>query len=300
MNIYYHPLYTKGIDSKSTFPKERYDLIKTSLSVSKSSHLITIKDPNPASIEDIYKAHSKDYVDAFLSSSLSEKQVREIGLKPWSNKIIDRTLLLTGGSLCALSDLSKGAPVAANMAGGTHHAFKDRGSGFCIFNDLAICAIKAIEDYKYNRVLIIDLDVHQGDGTASILKDNNRAYTFSVHCKQNFPFKKEASNTDIEIETGADDSTYLSILRNGLTKLESVESDIIFFQAGVDTLASDRYGKLLLTIDGLNARNEMVFDFARKRKNPLLILMGGGYSEPIDNTVAAFQNLFITAAKYSF
>jgi len=300
VNIYYHPLYTKGIDSKSTFPKERYDLIKTSLSVSKSSHLITIKDPNPASTEDIYKAHSKDYVDAFLSSSLSEKQVREIGLKPWSNKIIDRTLLLTGGSLCALSDLSKGAPVAANMAGGTHHAFKDRGSGFCIFNDLAICAIKAIEDYKYNRVLIIDLDVHQGDGTASILKDNNRAYTFSVHCKQNFPFKKEASNTDIEIETGADDSTYLSILRNGLTKLESVESDIIFFQAGVDTLASDRYGKLLLTIDGLNARNEMVFDFARKRKNPLLILMGGGYSEPIDNTVAAFQDLFITAAKYSF
>ena len=300
MNIYYHPLYTKGIDSKSTFPKERYDLIKTSLSVSKSSHLITIKDPNPASIEDIYKAHSKDYVDAFLSSSLSEKQVREIGLKPWSNKIIDRTLLLTGGSLCALSDLSNGAPVAANMAGGTHHAFKDRGSGFCIFNDLAICAIKAIEDYKYNRVLIIDLDVHQGDGTASILKDNNRAYTFSVHCKQNFPFKKKASNTDIEIENGADDSTYLSILRNGLTKLESVESDIIFFQAGVDTLASDRYGKLLLTIDGLNARNEMVFDFARKRKNPLLILMGGGYSEPIDNTVAAFQDLFITAAKYSF
>ena len=300
MNIYYHPLYTKGIDSKSTFPKERYDLIKTSLSVSKSSHLITIKDPNPASIEDIYKAHSKDYVDAFLSSSLSEKQVREIGLKPWSNKIIDRTLLLTGGSLCALSDLSKGAPVAANMAGGTHHAFKDRGSGFCIFNDLAICAIKAIEDYKYNRVLIIDLDVHQGDGTASILKDNNKAYTFSVHCKQNFPFKKEASNTDIEIETGADDSTYLNILRNSLIDLESIESDIIFFQAGVDTLASDRYGKLLLTAEGLNARNEMVFDFARKRKNPLLILMGGGYSEPIDNTVAAFQDLFITAAKYSF
>jgi len=300
VNIYYHPLYTKGIDSKSTFPKERYDLIKTSLSVSKSSHLITIKDPNPASTEDIYKAHSKDYVDAFLSSSLSEKQVREIGLKPWSNKIIDRTLLLTGGSLCALSDLSKGAPVAANMAGGTHHAFKDRGSGFCIFNDLAICAIKAIEDYKYNRVLIIDLDVHQGDGTASILKDNNRAYTFSVHCKQNFPFKKEASNTDIEIETGADDSTYLNILRNSLIDLESIESDIIFFQAGVDTLASDRYGKLLLTIDGLNARNEMVFDFARKRKNPLLILMGGGYSEPIDNTVAAFQDLFIAAAKYSF
>ena len=300
MNIYYHPLYTKGIDSKSTFPKERYDLIKDALAVNELSNTIAIKTPNKVEINDVYRAHSKDYVDAFLNSDLSEKQVREIGLKPWSDKIIDRTLFLTGGSVSALYDIYKGAPVSANMAGGTHHAFSERGSGFCIFNDIAICAIKAIEDYNYNRVLIIDLDVHQGDGTASILKDNNKAYTFSVHCKQNFPFKKEASNTDIEIENGADDNTYLSILRNGLTKLESVESDIIFFQAGVDTLASDRYGKLLLTAEGLNARNEMVFDFARKRKNPLLILMGGGYSEPIDNTVAAFQDLFIAAAKYSF
>ena len=300
MNIYYHPLYTKGIDSKSTFPKERYDLIKDELATSELSNIITIKTPYQAKVEDLYRAHSKNYVDAFLKSELSEKQVREIGLKPWSNKIIDRTLLLTGGSLSALFDLYKGAPVAANMAGGTHHAFRDRGSGFCIFNDLAICAIKAIEKLSYSKVLIIDLDVHQGDGTASILKENEKVYTFSVHCKQNFPFKKETSNTDIEIESGADDRTYLKMLKESLEALRPVESDIIFFQAGVDTLSTDRYGKLSLTTKGINERNKLVFDFARKRKNPVLILMGGGYSEPIDNTVTAFRDLFIEAAKYSY
>lgn len=300
MNIYYHPLYTKGIDSKSTFPKERYDLIKDELATSELSNIITIKTPYQAKVEDLYRAHSKNYVDAFLKSELSEKQVREIGLKPWSNKIIDRTLLLTGGSLSALFDLYKGAPVAANMAGGTHHAFRDRGSGFCIFNDLAICAIKAIEKLSYSKVLIIDLDVHQGDGTASILKENEKVYTFSVHCKQNFPFKKETSNTDIEIESGADDRTYLNMLKESLGALRPVKSDIIFFQAGVDTLSTDRYGKLSLTTKGINERNKLVFDFARKRKNPVLILMGGGYSEPIDNTVTAFRDLFIEAAKYSY
>ena len=186
------------------------------------------------------------------------------------------------------------------MAGGTHHAFRDRGSGFCIFNDLAICAIKAIEKFSYSKVLIIDLDVHQGDGTASILRENEKVYTFSVHCKQNFPFKKETSNTDIEIESGADDRTYLNMLKESLGALRPVESDIIFFQAGVDTLSTDRYGKLSLTTKGINERNKLVFDFARKRKNPVLILMGGGYSEPIDNTVTAFRDLFIEAAKYSY
>ena len=148
-------------------------------------------------------------------------------------------------------------------------------------------------------MLIIDLDVHQGDGTASILENNDNAYTFSVHCKQNFPFKKESSNTDVEVESGVDAQAYLNILDKSLDTLNSVESDILFFQAGVDTLNTDRYGKLSLTIEGLNERNKMIFDFAQKRKNPILILMGGGYSEPIDNTVAAFRDLFIAAAKYS-
>tara|TARA_B100001996_G_scaffold206379_1_gene158190 strand:+ start:6570 stop:7472 length:903 start_codon:yes stop_codon:yes gene_type:complete len=300
MNIYYHPIYTKGIDPRSTFPKERYDLIRNELVAKEFANHININTPIEAKIQDIYRAHTNEYVDAFLNSELTEKQVREIGLKPWTNKIIQRTLLLTGGSLCALRDIYNGAAVAANMAGGTHHAFSDRGSGFCIFNDLAICAIKAIEKYAYNRVLIIDLDVHQGDGTASILKDNDNVFTFSIHCKQNFPFKKEASNTDIEIESGADDLIYLNILKKSLSALDLIESDIIFFQAGVDTLSTDRYGKLSLTIEGLNERNKLVFDFAQKRQNPILILMGGGYSKPIDNTVTAFRDLFIEASKYSY
>ena len=221
MNIYYHPLYTKGIDSKSTFPKERYDLIKEQLVVSELSNIITIKTPTEIETEDIYRAHAKEYVDAFLNSDLSEKQVREIGLKPWTNKIIQRTLLLTGGSLCALDDIYNGAAVAANMAGGTHHAFRDRGSGFCIFNDLAICANYCLRNFTdFKNILIVDLDVHQGDGTAALLKNEDSVYTFSMHCESNFPLKKQQSDLDIALRRDMGDQTYIRKLASALEKLE--------------------------------------------------------------------------------
>ena len=172
MNIYYHPLYTYGIDSNSTFPRERYELIRNSLEAESKNGLINFVEPSKANIKDIYRAHNKDYVDRFLNSNLSDKEIREIGLKPWSSAIIDRTMFLTGGSLNALEDIYRGSNVSGNLAGGTHHAHKDKGSGFCIFNDLAICALKAINHYNFKKVLIIDLDVHQGDGTASLKNDN--------------------------------------------------------------------------------------------------------------------------------
>ena len=188
MNIYYHPLYTYGIDSNSTFPRERYELIRNSLEAESNNGLINFVKPNKANVKDIYRAHSKDYVDRFLNSDLSDKEVREIGLKPWTDDIVDRTLLITGGSLKALEDIYNGEQIAGNLAGGTHHAHRERGSGFCIFNDLAICALKAIKSYNFNKVLIIDLDVHQGDGTASILSQNKKIFTFSMHCKKKFSF----------------------------------------------------------------------------------------------------------------
>ena len=144
MNIYYHPLYTYGIDSNSTFPRDRYQLIRDSLESEFNKGLINFIKPIKANIKDIYLAHNKNYVDRFITSNLTNKEIRKIGLQPWTNNIIDRTLLITGGSLNALEDIYLGANVAGNLAGGTHHAHKDMGSGFCIFNDLAICAIKAI------------------------------------------------------------------------------------------------------------------------------------------------------------
>ena len=296
MNIYYHSLYTYGIDSNSTFPRERYELIRNILEDESKSGLINFVEPNKANVKDIYRAHSKEYVDRFLNSNLSDKEIREIGLKPWTDDIVDRTLFITGGSLKALEDIYNGEQIAGNLAGGTHHAFRERGSGFCIFNDLAICALKATKSYNINKVLIIDLDVHQGDGTASILSQNKKIFTFSMHCEKNFPFKKEKSDMDVSVYENANDEEYLSLLKNSLNKLEYISSDIIFFQAGVDSLKSDRYGKLKLSIDGLSKRNQYIFEFAKKRKNPILIFMGGGYSKPLDETVKAFKNLFLDSS----
>ena len=300
MNIYYHSLYTDGIDPSSTFPRQRYRLIKNELKSYQSNGFINIAQSKEAKIDDIYRAHLKDYVDRFIGGELSDKETREIGLKPWTEDIIKRTLLIAGGSLRALDDIYNGDFIAANMAGGTHHAFKEKGSGFCIFNDLAMCALKAIDHYLYKNVLIIDLDVHQGDGTASILKDRNEIFTFSMHCEKNYPFKKENSNYDVSLDKGLNDNQYLKILEESLLQIDSIKSDIIFFQAGVDTLSDDRYGKLNLTREGLKKRNEYIFHFSKNRKNPILIFMGGGYSKPINNTVLAFKDLFTSCFKYSF
>tara|TARA_Y100001935_G_C17306762_1_gene512803 strand:+ start:235 stop:1137 length:903 start_codon:yes stop_codon:yes gene_type:complete len=297
MNIYYHPLYTYGIDSKSSFPRERYELIRNNLESEFKNGLINFVEPSKAEVRDIYLAHGKDYVDRFLNSNLSKKEIREIGLKPWSSNIIERTMLLTGGSLSALKDIFLGAAVSANLAGGTHHAHKNRGSGFCIFNDLAICALKAINLYNFKNVLIIDLDVHQGDGTASILNGIDEIFTFSMHCQKNFPFKKSKSNFDIELKENTEDSEYLFILENSLEKLKNVSSDIIFFQGGVDTHHLDRYGKLLLSSQGLKKRNELILNFVKFKNNPIVIFMGGGYSKPINHTVEAFKEMFIFFAK---
>ena len=300
MNIYYHPLYTYGIDSKSTFPRERYELIRNSLEAESKSGLINFVEPIKADVRDIYRAHSKDYVDRFLNSDLSDKEIREIGLKPWSSAIIDRTMLLTGGSLQALEDIKNGSPISANLGGGTHHAYKDKGSGFCIFNDLAICALKAISHYNFKKILIIDLDVHQGDGTASILSGINEIFTFSMHCQKNYPFLKQKSDLDVPLDEGLMDGYYIEILKKSLSKLDFIDSDIIFFQAGVDTLREDRYGKLNLSLDGLKFRNELVYEFSRNRKNPLIVFMGGGYSKPINKTIEAFKELFTFFSDYGF
>ena len=297
MNIYYHPLYTYGIDSNSSFPRERYELIRNSLEAESKSGLINFIEPRKADVKDIYRAHSKDYVDRFLNSDLSDKEIREIGLKPWSSAIVERTLFLTGGSLNALKDISNGSLIAANLGGGTHHAHRERGSGFCIFNDIAICALKAINHYNFKKVLIIDLDVHQGDGTATILKNTKNIFTFSMHCEKNFPFKKYKSDLDIPFKEKINDIEYLHLLEISLQKFVDISFDLIIYQAGVDTLKNDRYGKASLSRHGLRKRNALVYDFCKNNNSKVLLLMGGGYSLPIDETVNAFVDLFSVSSK---
>ena len=295
--LFYHPIYTYGIDERSRFPRERYQLTKKALD--ESRHKIQFIEPQMIEMEDIYIAHDKTYVDAFINGTLCEKQKRKIGLQPWNNQIIDRTRYILGGSLGAVESVINSNGIAANMAGGTHHAHYSEGSGYCIFNDIAICAKKAMRDYEHiNNILIIDLDVHQGDGTASIFFNEDNVFTFSMHCESNFPLKKMVSNIDVPLKKETNDEEYLDILQQNLVKLNQVPSDIIFFQAGVDVLGSDGLGHLSLTRNGLIERNEMVFDFAKKRMSPLVVFMGGGYSKPIKHTVNSFVDLFEQCSLY--
>ena len=297
LELFYHPIYTYGIDKNSRFPRDRYELTRKALNKSKSD--LVFVEPEMIEVDDIYIAHDRSFVDAFINGTLSTQEKRKIGLQPWNEHIIERTRYIMGGSLGAMNSAIERVSAAANMAGGTHHAHYSYGSGYCIFNDLAICAKKALTDYELiNNVLIIDLDVHQGDGTASIFSDHNNVFTFSMHCDSNFPLKKMISDIDVPLNKGVEDDEYLDTLGLNLDRLKEIPSDIIFFQAGVDVLESDGLGHLMLTKKGLKIRNEMVLDFAKQRNSPLVVFMGGGYSKPIDNSVNAFVDLFEQCSKY--
>ena len=298
LNIYYHPLYTDGIDPKSRFPRERYKLIYELLQESDSKELINFISSPICKKEDLLLAHDKIFVEKFLTNTLSTQEKRKIGLQPWNNHIIERTMRIMGGSVSAVDSAIKGS-ISANMAGGTHHAFHHYGAGYCVFNDLAVSAYVAKRDFNIQKILIIDLDVHQGDGTESILKEDKNTFTFSMHSEKNYPLKKEKSDLDISLLKDTNDSTYLEILEKNLKKLENVKSEMIFFQAGVDTLKSDSLGYLSLSHSGLKIRNKKILRFAEKRENPIVVFMGGGYSRPIDDTVLAFRDLFIQCALYA-
>ena len=206
-------LYTDGIHDKARFPKYRYQKLLQRLEQSDQFNQITIRTPEPISRDLLLLAHDGTYVDAFLEEKLDEKEMRRIGLTPWTPKMIERTLCLTGGAVEATMHAVKHGGITGNMAGGTHHAHRDFGSGYCVFNDLAISAMYAIEHLGVKRVAILDLDVHQGDGTATILSNENRTRTISVHCSTNFPFRKSVSDFDLPIEpnSGAVSYTHLTL-----------------------------------------------------------------------------------------
>ena len=295
--IYFHKIYSSGLDRTARFPVDRYQLLANNLAESDERNLISWQTPRLATRQEILLVHGMDYVDRFFNHQLSEKEIRRIGLRPWKKEIVERTLRLTGGALQAMEQvLIQGRTIAGNMAGGTHHAFREVGAGYCIFNDLAICAEQALVHAGVEKILILDLDVHQGDGTAKIFENDERVFTVSLHGKNNFPFRKQVSDWDLEFENDTEDGEYLETLEDVLAKLARMKFDLIFFQAGVDGLASDALGLLNLTREGLKKRNEKVFDWRDNLDLPMVIFMGGGYAKPIEDTVDAFTDLFMEAA----
>ena len=272
------------------FPIRKYRLIREMLAGDGQYALLPSEPAEPATIE---RVHDPEYVERFLAGELPTAAQRRIGF-PWSEQLVKRTLGSVGGTLAATADaLAKG--YGGNLAGGTHHAFRGEGSGFCVFNDIAVAAVWARESRGIARAAVVDLDVHQGDGTALIFQDDEQVLTFSVHGRKNFPFRKQRSKIDVELEDGTGDDEYLNAVESVLPQVFAFEPQIVFYQSGVDGLAVDRLGRLGLSHCGLKERDRMVFEFVREHALPVVITMGGGYSEPIDATVIAHADTFRTA-----
>ena len=241
--------------------------------------------PPAATDAEIGLAHCRDYLGRVVSGRLSAKEVREIGF-PWSEAMVERSRRSAGATLCAARDaLVQGW--SANLAGGTHHAFFDRGEGFCVFNDAAIAARAMQAEAGLARVAVIDCDVHQGNGTASILRGDESVFTFSIHGARNFPFAKEESDLDVELADGTGDGEYLWHLERGVDEtLERAKPQLVIYLAGADPHEGDRLGRLKLTMRGLERRDELVLGRLAARGIPVAIAMAGGYGREIDDTVA--------------
>ena len=273
------------------FPMEKYELIPQQLLHEGLVEKECFFSPNVAKDFWIEKAHDKEYISKLNHLTLSKSEIRKTGF-PLSKELVNREYIITQGTLdCVDFAVKYGA--SANIAGGTHHAFRDRGEGFCLFNDVAIGSYYALEKYQMQSILILDLDVHQGNGTASILKDNDKVFTFSMHGEKNYPFHKEKSNLDIPVKDGITGKEYLKKLKENLDFLsDELSPDIIFYISGVDILNTDKLGRLAVKRDDCKKRDEMVFEFSKKCKAPIVTVMGGGYSEKIYDIVEAHCNTF--------
>jgi acetoin utilization deacetylase AcuC-like enzyme len=261
---------------------EKYRLIRKALEAQSEFRFA----PGPeARREDLIRVHAESYVDAFVEGRLSEAEVRRIGF-PQVPMLIARSLSSVGGTVAA-SDVALREGWAGVLAGGTHHAYRDFGSGFCVLNDIAVAASRLLAEGAVGQVLVIDLDVHQGDGTASIFAAEPRVFTFSAHGRNNFPFRKQRSDLDVEFENGTEDEAYLAAVEAALPKAFACGPDFIFYQAGVDALGTDRLGKLCLTAEGIERRDRLVFEAVRDVGVPCVVTLGGGYSAPIAHTVEA-------------
>jgi acetoin utilization deacetylase AcuC-like enzyme len=284
--IYAHPL-PKG----HRFPMLKYELIPAQLLHEGTITLDNLFTPQPCPEEVVLWTHDKIYFDKLIHQTLSASEQRRIGF-PQSPQLTLRELIITQGTLdCCHYAMRYG--VALNIAGGTHHAYADRGEGFCLLNDMAVSANYLLNKDLAKQILIIDLDVHQGNGTAKLFQHESRVFTFSMHGEHNYPFLKEQSDLDIPLKDGTDEVTYLSILSEELPALvKKIQPDFAFFLSGVDILVTDKYGKLKITPDGCKQRDKIVFSQLKQEHIPVAVAMGGGYSPDIRSIVEAHCNTF--------
>lgn len=292
---YYHHVLPLG----HRFPMSKYPFIVQQLLREGTIQQANLFEPEQAPFEYIEWTHSADYIQKLQGGSLSRMEERKIGF-PYSKRLLEREVNIMNGTIqAALKALDHG--VSFNIAGGTHHAFKDRGEGFCIFNDIAIGANYLLRNNLAQSILVIDLDVHQGNGTAAIFAKDPRVFTFSMHGEKNYPFKKEQSDLDIGLPNHTRDEEYLMYLEQALDRVIPLSKpDFIFYQSGVDILETDKLGKMSVSREGCKRRDEMVLSAAFENGIPLTAVMGGGYSPEINDIVEAHCNTYRLAQQLYF
>ncbi len=273
-----NPVYSFEFDTKHRFPMEKFSLLSEYLHACGIANSHNVFRPGRAKQEALALAHCPNYLHRFIHNEQSPKEIRRMGL-PWSEGLVRRTLISPNGTLLAAS-LALQHGLACHLAGGTHHAHRDFASGFCILNDLAVASLALLAQEKVKSVLIIDCDVHQGDGTASILANENRVFTCSIHCEKNFPARKALSDLDIELPVGTKDSKYLHTLEATIEKLlATLSPDLVIYDAGVDVYSEDPLGLIKVSEEGIRQRDRMVLETFRQQKIPVVTVIGGGYDD---------------------
>jgi acetoin utilization deacetylase AcuC-like enzyme len=289
--LYYCDHYEIPLPAGHRFPMRKYGLLREEL---ERTGVFTLQPAPLATRADLELIHDPPYVSSFLTGLIDPALMRRIGF-PWSENLVLRTLASVGGTIAASEEALRDG-WGGNLAGGTHHAFHAEGSGFCVFNDLAVAVARLRRQGRVRRAAILDLDVHQGDGTAALFESETEVLTVSIHGRNNFPFRKRRSRIDADLPDGAGDEEYLHVLEALLPSVFDFRPEIVFYQSGVDALAEDKLGRLQLSHNGLCTRDRLVFGACRRAGVPVVVTLGGGYADPIELTVQAHAATFLTAA----
>lgn len=299
LKIAHSPIYQHSLPEGHRFPMLKYELIPEQLLYEGTCTPENFFSPNPVDEKWILRTHDKTYWEDLKNLRLDAKMIRKIGF-PLSEQLVLRETIITQGTIdCSVYAQKYG--ISMNVAGGTHHAYTDRGEGFCLLNDVAIASNYLLDNGLATKILVVDLDVHQGNGTAEIFQREPSVFTFSMHGKENYPLHKEHSDLDIELKTFTKDDEYLAILFETLPKLiKQQKPDFLFYISGVDILETDKLGKLSVSIQGCYRRDEFVFEQAIQNKLPIVVSMGGGYSPKITDIIEAHCNTFRLAEKMFF
>ena len=289
-----HKDYEAQLNDDNKFPIKKFGELAKALVKNKIVKNFYI--PEPCSVETLKEAHTEDYINKIKNKTLDKNEIRKIGF-PLVDSVVRRSFIATGGTVLA-TKLALNYGIACNTAGGSHHATSNEGAGFCVFNDVAVAAKYLTSRGLANKILIIDLDVHQGNGNSEIFKNDNQVFTFSMHSKVNYPAKKSVSDLDIELEENLEDREYIDILKNNLKYLNEEEFDFVFYIAGVDIHYNDRLGKLKISDNGIFERDELVIDNFFSNKIPICGVLGGGYNEDFNKLVELHSSLHKTCAKF--